>query len=331
MRRDSGKWLGYSRARTLGLAVSTAALLALLASCGRPGGVTNPGLPGPGSDVTVAVAGDVACDPTVTTYPSDQCHSSQTASIVQAMDPQAVLMLGDGQYEDGTLSKYQQAYDATWGQFKGMTFPTVGNHDYRTQGASGYAGYFGSRAVRNGTYYYSFDIGSWHAVVLDSNCVQSSDFPEAPSCAAGSAQEQWLRSDLAANQTQCTLAIWHQPYASSGNDGDHALLQPLFQDLYDAGVEILLSGHDHDYERFQPEDPNRQVDAAAGVTQFVVGTGGFSHTSAGSNPTASPSAVVNYDTYGVMRLTLRSDGYDWQFVPDTSSGSFTDSGSASCH
>jgi len=311
--------------KSLALGISSATLVALLAGCSLVSGGGGGGTPQPSGPPTVAVAGDVACDPTVTTYTSDQCHSSQTASLIQAMNPQAVLMVGDGQYEDGALSKYQQAYDSTWGQFKNITYPAVGNHDYVTTGAQGYAQYFGSRAVRSGTFYYSFDIGSWHAVVLDSDCVQVTS---APSCAAGSAQETWLRNDLSSSQAQCTLAVLHHPYYSSGQDGDHPQLQALFQALYDNHVEMVFSGHDHDYERFQPQDANANADPA-GVTQFVVGTGGFSHMP--QNVADPNSAVANYTTYGVLQLTLRSDGYDWEFVPDTSSGSFTDSGSASCN
>jgi len=165
-------------------------------------------------------------------------------------------------------------------------------------------------------------VGSWHVVVLNSNC-------SIVSCAKGSAQEQWLRADLAAHPVACTLAYWHHPRFSSGVvHGSTTTVEPLWQSLYDAGADLVLEGHEHNYERFGPLDPQGRPDPARGIRSFVVGTGGASHYPFGTPITGSE--VRNSDTYGVLQLTLKSKGFDWQFVPEAGKA-FTDSGSAACH
>jgi len=285
---------------------------------------------GGGSTVTVAAAGDVACDPTDPHFnggdgTSNACHMKATSDLLMAMQPDAVLVLGDDQYEDGALATFQQSYDPTWGRLKSVTHPAVGNHEYLTAGAEGYFAYFGSAAGDPGKGYYSYDVGDWHLIAINSNC------SKAGGCASGSPQEQWLRADLAASSAACTLAYWHHPRYSSGEWGDNASMSDIWQALYDHGAEIVLSGHDHDYERFAPQDATGNLDAARGVRQFVVGTGGRNNYPVG--PPIANSQVMNGDTYGVLKLTLGPTGFDWQFVPDTSgsSGGFTDSGTASCH
>jgi hypothetical protein len=177
--------------------------------------------------------------------------------------------------------------------------------------------------------WYSFDVGRWHLITLNSNCDGVGGGPVLRvGCAAGSKQERWLRADLAAHPTACTLAYWHDPRYSSGHDHDHPEMQPLWKDLYDAGAELVLSGNSHDYERFAPMDPNGALDPAYGIRQFVVGTGGAFFT--GLSSRRANSEVAQNDTFGVLRLTLHATSYDWQFVP-VAGKTFTDSGSASCH
>jgi len=272
------------------------------------------------SDPVVMTAGDIACKPgaavTATT-----CHQARTAGLLTA-EPwlSSVLMLGDGQYEDGSLEEYTgpDGYDATWGRLKAITRPTPGNHDYHVLGAPGYFAYFGTVAnlAENGVY--SFDLGSWHLISLNSEI----------SAAVGSPQEQWLRADLAATEQSCILAYWHRPRFSSGDHGSSTSLRPLWQALYDAGADVVLSGHDHDYERFAPQDA-AGLATPSGVRQFVVGTGGASH-SPFPGESAPNSEVRDATTFGVLRMVLHPAGYDWRFVPDTDGG-FADSGSAPCN
>jgi hypothetical protein len=197
----------------------------------------------------------------------------------------------------------------------------VGNHDYGTAGAAGYFGYFGAAAGDSTKGYYSYDLGAWHVIALNANCT-------IVSCAAGSAQERWLRADLAAHPNLCTLAYWHQPRFSSGTThGSSTTVGPLWQALYDGHADLVLSAHEHNYERFGPLDPSGGVDPVRGLRSFVVGTGGRSH-----YPLGSPlpgSEARNGDTFGVLQLTLKANGFDWQFVPEAGK-SFRDAGSAGC-
>jgi hypothetical protein len=202
------------------------------------------------------------------------------------------------------------------------TRPAPGNHEYLTSGASGYYGYFGAAAGDPTKGYYSYELGSWHIVVLNSNCSAIGG------CTAGSAQETWLRQDLAANPTSCTLAYWHHPRFSFGEYSNDPRMQALWQALDEAGAEIVLSGHDHNYQRYAPLNPDGTRDDARGIRQFVVGTGGANHTPLG-NPPPNVEAS-NDDTFGVLQLTLHPTSYDWQFLP-ISSQSYTDVGSGACH
>ncbi|MGE5123947.1 MAG: metallophosphoesterase family protein, partial [Acidobacteriaceae bacterium] len=208
------------------------------------------------------------------------------------------------------------------GRQKDRTRPSAGNHDYRTSNASGYFSYFGAAAGDAQKGYYSYNLGAWHVVVINSNC------SEVGGCAAESAQYKWLQSDLASHPSQCTLAYWHAPRFSSGAHGNNSSMQPIWQVLYDAGADVVLNGHDHDYERFAPQNPAGTADAAHGIREFVVGTGGKDLRTI-SNP-ISNSEVHNANTWGVLRLTLHPTSYDWKFIPVTGM-TFTDSGSATCH
>jgi hypothetical protein len=229
--------------------------------------------------------------------------------------------LGDNQYNSGSLTQFNAVYNPTWGRVKSITRPTIGNHEYGTSNASGYFTYFGSAAGDPAKGYYSYDIGTWHVVTLNSNCT-------IVACTAGSAQEQWLRADLSAHPSTCTVVTTHHARWSSGHDGDNTFLQPLWQAMIDGGVDVLLSGHSHNYERFAPQNASGGLDNTNGIRQFVVGTGGAFFTGVGS---AHPNSQVrNNDTFGILKMTLRPTGYDWQFIR-AAGGSFTDSGSTACH
>jgi len=247
-------------------------------------------------------------------------NDEATADLLDTIDG-TVVTLGDNVYENGTSTEFTNCYDPTWGRHKARTMPSAGNHDYNTTNATGYYGYFGAAAGDPTKGYYSYDLGSWHIVVINSNCSAIGG------CGAGSAQEQWLRADLAANPRTCTLAYWHHPrFSSSSVHGNHAFMQPIWQALHDHSADIVLSGHDHNYERFAPQAPAGNADPR-GIREFVVGTGGRS-----LYPIVSPianSEVNDDDTYGVLKLTLHPAGYDWQFIPVTGS-TFTDSGTGFC-
>jgi hypothetical protein len=265
-----------------------------------------------GAGVNVFVgAGDIA-----------DCGNDNDDATAQLLDsiPGTVYTLGDNAYSSGTATQFAQCYDPTWGRHKARTRPSPGNHDYKTSGASGYYDYFGALAGPTGRGYYSFDLGDWHIVSLNSEVSMS----------AGSAQEQWLRADLAASTKSCTLAYWHKPRFSSGTKhGSDASAEPLWQALYDFRAEIVLAGHEHNYERFAPQTPSGVADPTNGIREFVVGTGGESHYDDEGTPLPT-SEVFNGTTYGVLKLTLGAGSYGWEFVP-VAGASFTDSGSGTCH
>jgi len=282
--------------------------------------------PATSGDPVIAAAGDIACDPSDGNFnagagSATACRELATSNILFSSDLAAILPLGDDQYEDGTKWKFLQSYDPSWGRLNALAHPVPGNHEYLTQNAAGYFSYFGNIAGDPTKGYYSFDIGAWHIIALNSECTKIGG------CGAGSPQEQWLRSDLTAHPATCTLAYWHRPRFSSGINGSDGSYGTLWSDLYNAGADVVLNGHDHDYERFAPQDPN-QVATSSGIREFVVGTGGAEHTPFVAQ--TANSQVFNADTFGVLKLTLHPTGYDWQFVPEAG-GAFTDSGSGSCH
>jgi len=230
-----------------------------------------------------------------------------------------VFTTGDNVYDNGTASEFQDCYGPSWGRHKARTQPTPGNHDWNTANAQGYRDYFG---FNNTTTYYSYNLGSWHVVVLDSDCSQVGG------CASGSPQYTWLMNDLTAHAPACTVAMWHHPRFSSGEHGNYVSMQPIWQLLYDRNADLILNGHDHTYERFAPQTPTGAPDTARGMREFVVGTGGKNHYS--FTVVQPNSEVRNNDTFGVLKLTLRSGAYDWQFV-HVVGGSFSDAGTDSCH
>lgn len=239
-----------------------------------------------------------------------------------------VFTAGDNAYEKGTLTQFEKCYNPTWGRHKTRTRPAVGNHEYLTDGAAGHFDYFNGKGAMDGPAgrrdqgYYSYDLGDWHIIVLNSNCSKLGG------CQPGSPQYEWLRADLAATDRLCTAAYWHHPLFSSGRHGNFTTMRPMWELLYEHDVDVVLAGHDHVYERFAPQDASGKRDDQRGIRQFTVGTGGRSHTDfRGRLPN---SEVRNADTYGVLKLTLYPDSYDWEFIPEEGK-SFTDSGHDECH
>jgi len=265
--------------------------------------------PPPAGDAVLVGAGDIA---------SSNANDEATAVLLDSI-PGTVYTTGDNVYDSGTATEFSTYYHPTWGRHKERTRPAPGNHDYQTSGASGYFGYFGAAAGDPARGYYSYDLGAWHVVVINSNVARG----------AGSAQEQWLRADLATNARPCTVAYWHHPRFTSGsNHPPDTSLGPIVQALYDGNADLVLTGHNHNYERFAPMNASGQLDMVRGIRHFVVGTGGRSHYGFG---TPQPNSEVRNSTaYGVLKVTLHDASFDWRFVP-IAGQSFTDSGSQSCH
>ena len=280
----------------------------------------------PDRPAVVAAAGDIACDPENPAFNGGEgspraCRMLATSDLLVGRGLKAVFPLGDTQYDYGAAEAFAASYEPTWGRVKAITRPVIGNHEYLSPRANGYFGYFGRAAGPPDKGYYSFDLGAWHVVVLNGNCVI------AP-CRKGSRQETWLRSDLVAHTNRCTLALWHQPLFSSGLSGGDKLVRPFWDALHEAGADLIVNGHDHDYERFAPQLPNGFPDDARGIREFVVGTGGSSF---GQWSVIRPHSEARENrTFGVLKLTLNPSSYEWEFVPVAGS-SFTDTGSAACH
>jgi acid phosphatase type 7 len=243
-----------------------------------------------------------------------------TAELLEGA-PATIAALGDLAYPVGSADDFANCYDSSWGLFRSNTRPAAGNHDYATPGAAGYYDYWGAAAGARGAGYYSYELGSWHVVVLNSNC-------RFVSCSPGSLQETWLRRDLALHRTQCTLAYFHHPLFSSTLGTATPAVQPLWQALYDAGADLVLNGHAHNYQRFAPQTPSGGADPARGIREIVVGTGGNSHRPAG--PPIANQETADDTTFGVLKLMLLDGGYLWRFVP-RSGGIFTDAGTGTCH
>jgi acid phosphatase type 7 len=299
---------------------------------------TTPAGGGGTGDPVVAAAGDIACDPASGAYrggngSGTRCHMKYTADVLENLlattNLQRILAVGDNQYDCGGLQAYNQSYAPTWGQtaLKAITSAVPGDNEYLTTGgtdcaanAAGYFSYFGSAGGPPGKGYYSFDVGTWHILALNSECKQIGG------CDVGSPQYQFVQSDLAAHPTKCTLAFWHKPRFASSTSGGSTNTAPFWTLLYNAGAEIVLSGHHHVYERFAPQTPSQQA-SPNGIREFTVGTGGNSH---GKFGTIQPNSEVHNTPYGVLKLTLHPTSYDWQFLPEAGQ-TFTDSGSTNCH
>lgn len=272
--------------------------------------------------ITLIGAGDIA-----------SCASEgdeETAKLVERYPDSVVATFGDNAYENGTEEDYENCYEPTWGRFKDRTYPAVGNHDYGEDGYEGmaygkydpsaYFDYFDSRAGERDKGWYSYDLGGWHIVVLNSNCDMGID------CDPYSEQLKWLSDDLSKTDARCILAYWHHPLYSSGYHGDDPKMRAAWNVLYGYGADVVLNGHEHNYERFAPQDPYGNL-TPRGIREFIVGTGGKSLRA----PTTEKlnSEALSNQSYGVLKLDLKDGGYDWEFLPVD--GGFHDSGSDSCH
>jgi hypothetical protein len=293
-----------------------------------------------GSSVGIAAAGDIACKPDGPYFDGsnpDACQFRATAQAIQdeiaAGTVQRVLPLGDTQYHNGSSFQYTNSYDPSWGAFKSLSEPTTGNHEWLSANAEGFFDYFSPTVpqISLGHYYYSYDLGTWHIIALDSNCSSLPGSPSNPDngCVQNSPQMDWLENDLAHNSAACTLAYWHHPRFSSGETGDIPKTTPFWNALYAAGTDVILTAHRHMYERYAPQDPDGNLDPTNGITEFVVGTGGDDH-GVIQAPLAANEVVRNDATFGYLRMTLESGAYTYSFVP-VAGGSFTDSGSGTCH
>ena len=312
----------------------------------EPGPTAPAALPAapPPERVTLVAAGDIACRPELVET-AFACRQARTADLVESLVPDAVAVLGDNQYEHGELVNFMAVFEPTWGRFRQITHPAVGNHEYEgdpeRDEAPGYFSYFGAAAGDSAKGYYRWELAGWTLLVLNSGAINwtraTGGNPSLPddcwpvSCAAGSEQEQWLRTELEAlPDDACVIAYWHHPRFSSGFGGTsqpHPETEPLFADLYRHGVELLLTGHSHNYERLVPVTPEGIPDPG-GVTQFVVGTGGRNlHIDTG--PQLPISEVLRTDVFGVLELTLEPGAYTARFVGED--GRPVDQSSGTCH
>jgi hypothetical protein len=292
------------------------------------------------TDPVIAAAGDIACDPGNPHFNGGNgtgtyCMQVATSNLLVNHGYSAVLPLGDNQYYCGSLAAYQASYAGSWGRLKSISHPVAGVHEYLTHGGTdpstgcdsanangaGYYAYFGSAAGQAGQGWYSYDVGAWHLIALNTQC------SPVGGCGPNSPQAKWLATDLAAHPNQCLLAYWHLPLFSSGGRANPNS-QTFWQMLYAAHADVVLGGDDHIYERFASQTPTGASDLTNGITQFTVGTGGANHTTI-PGPIAANSVVRNTTSFGVLALTLHQASYSWQFISAT--GSFADSGSSSCH
>jgi hypothetical protein len=270
----------------------------------------------------VAAAGDIACAPGDPVTPTT-CHQMQTSNLFVGNPAiTAVLPLGDEQYEDGLLSEFQNSYDLSWGRALGRTHPVPGNHEYASgSNGNGYFAYFGARAGTAGRGWYSFNVGQWHLVALNSNC------SAVGGCGSSSPQVTFLKNDLAAHHPACTLAYWHHARFSSGPNGNLAAYDPIWKVLYSHHVDVVLSGHDHIYERYALQTPAQARDPKHGIREFVVGTGGRS-----LDPFTGPFTNGQFrqrSQFGILKLTLHPHRYEWRYV--SAAKHVLDSGETDCH
>ena len=289
----------------------------------EPAGATGDIVVPPASTVSstetevILAAGDIA---ECTTDSGDEA----TAEILGQHPEATILTLGDNAYPEGRAEAFAKCYDPTWGKYKDRTRPATGNHDFGVKDAAAYADYFGEAGGPFDQYYYSYDLGAWHVVVLNSDCWR------AGGCGLADPQVQWLYSDLTRHPARCTLAYFHRPPFSSGRYGDPAAtdrVRPIWEVLYEGGADVVLTGHEHSYERFVPMN-SRGESEAGGLQLFVVGTGG-GNLRKYDNPPLPTTAIRQDHAWGVLEITLRPDGYDWEFLP-VKDANFHDSGSGTC-
>jgi len=271
----------------------------------------------PGATVTLSGAGDIAV-----------CGADGDEATAELLDdlPGYVFTAGDNAYEAGSPDDFEQCYEPSWGRHRQRTFPAPGNHDFETAAAAGYFGYFGERAGDPRAGWYAVDLGAWRLIVLASDCALVGG------CGPDSDQGRWLARELArpgaTRPGACTVAIWHHPRFSTGEHGPTAAAEPFWQALHAAGVELVVNGHEHSYERFLPLDANGRPDPERGLRQFVVGTGGAALRGFPRDHSASEVRLAS--VHGVLRLDLRPGGYDWAFLP-ADGGDALDTGTGSCH
>lgn len=317
LRATAKRRLPHAQRRVFVMLVLGILMPAWVAACGRGSAST-----AHVGTVFVAAAGDIACGPTdVPEAHGLTCRQMATSDLVLRLHPTAVLVLGDNQYPVGRDRSYGLFYAPSWGRFKAISHPVPGNHEYLSQGADGYYSYFGGAAGVPSRGYYSFNLGAWHLIALNGNCAFVGG------CFSGSPEERWLAADLRNHPSVCTLAYWHQPRFSSGQNGNSPAYGTFWRDLVAARADVVLNGHDHDYERFAPQDPSGRADPS-GLREFVVGTGGKNHY---HFKAIQPNSVVRNDTaFGVLALTLRPHSYSWRF-DSVAGSSFQDSGRGQCH
>ena len=309
--------------------------LLLLAGCAH----VTPARPAPlsptiprGKDGTVIVAaGDIACDPKSRDFnqgrgTAENCHMLATSDLAISLKPAAVFVLGESQYERGTADAYQQSWALNWGrkELRDITHPSPGNHEYHTKDARGYFDFFGAQAGERSKGYYSFILGTWHIVALNTG---GNDKCRPVSCEQGSEQEKWLREDLGKSTSSCILAFWHRPLVTSGHHRNATEVRPFWRDLYQANADVILNAHSHHYERFAPQNPDGVADPERGITQFIVGTGGRNLKKFWRKQ--ANSVIRNGKSFGVLELELLEKSYAWKFISEY--GQVLDSGSGQCH
>lgn len=249
-----------------------------------------------------------------------QKGDDETALLLEVENGE-IFTAGDNSNEDGFMYQYQKCFEPSWGRLMNRLHPVPGNHDYYGDDGKSYYEYFGERAGPPGKGYYSYDLGAWHIVALNSNC-------DYVSCRPDSAQLKWLREDLEANKTQCTLAYWHDPMVGSALHDYYYGVLPFWEALYDYGAEIIVNGHNHIFEVFSPQNPELKPDLENGIAQFIVGTGGASHY---SFTDIKPNSIIRDNTsFGIIKFKLFENQYEWEFIP-VAEGDFTSTGSGLCH
>ncbi len=290
--------------RRAGAPLTAFAIALAAAACGSDGPMSPPPPPPMGSHILVG-AGDIAV--------CGSAGSEQTAAMLDRIDG-TVFTAGDNAYFQGTANDFRNCYDPTWGRHKHRTRPAPGNHEYESAGGAPYFAYFGSNAGPAGLGYYSFEAGAWHVVSLNSNVAAGQ----------GSAQYQWLADDLAERNARCVAAIWHHPLFSSSSNGPAPMMRDIWRLLQQAGAEIAIVGHEHAYERFAPLDSSGRP-APDGIRQFIAGTGGAPLY---QFVTVAPGSEVRISSWGVLKLSLSTDAYGWEFI--AAGGSIRDSGTGAC-
>ena len=324
-----GGYRAFRRSRLPVIVLGLGILLAITGAVGASQGGEPPAgtVRGVADSVVIAAAGDLVCG-SETNRDIIPCRELEMAALVRQLKPDALLLLGDLQYERGSAADFQAFYEPTFGEFKSITYPVPGNHEYFTEGAAPYFDYFngvgadsGRAGSRSGGFY-SFNLGAWHIVALNTNC------PQIGGCSARSAQAMWLRADLEANKAKCTLAFMHSARFSSGEHGNDELLRDLWRIMHEAGVDVVLSAHDHTYERFGRQDWSGRTDDKRGIRAFVVGTGGKGL--APFRRVRPNSELRRNSAVGFLTMVLKADGYSWKFAP-TPPLELDDSGKGSCH